>query len=197
MSTPRGMTRRRSIAIIVISAALLGCLTILLLANYQSLSLLRRSTLDMIQHHAEKRAAALGYFFSERKDDLRYLSDNIERSAFFENQALGMSMEYGLYEGILAIGESFERILERKTLGVHHVYSQIFFVEPDGHPLVARAVDAPDASAIPEVMASLNPADPTPQILVRHLNEAVAEVLIALAHYHKRAYRGHILAKVS
>jgi len=191
------MTRRRSIAIIVISAALLGCLTILLLANYQSLSLLRRSTLDMIQHHAEKRAAALGYFFSERKDDLRYLSDNIERSAFFENQALGMSMEYGLYEGILAIGESFERILERKTLGVHHVYSQIIFVEPDGHPLVARAVDAPDASAIPEVMASLNPADPTPQILVRHLNEAVAEVLIALAHYHKRTYRGHILATVS
>jgi PAS domain S-box-containing protein len=197
MLSRSGLNRKRNIATIVIGAALLGCLTILLIANYQSLSLLRKSTLDMVQHHAEKRAAALGYFFSERKDDLRYLSDSIERSAFFENRALGMSMEYGLYEGVLAIGESFERVLQRKTLGVHHVYSQILFVEPDGHPLVARAVDSPDASAIPQVMASLNPGDPSPQILVRHVNETDVEVLIALSHYHNRTYRGHILATVS
>ncbi len=197
MPSSSSLTGKRNIAAVVISVALLGCLFILLIANYQSLSLLRRSTLEMVQHHAEKRASTLGFFFSERKDDLLYLSDNIDRSAFFENQALGMSMEYGLYEGILAIGDSFDRVLERKTLGVHHIYTQIIFVEPDGNPLVSRAVDSPDTSGIVDVLALLNPADPHPQILVRHKNDQAVEVMMALAHYHKRTYRGHILATIS
>lgn len=197
MLTPQNRIRGRNAATIVIGLALLSCMAFLLIANYRSMSLLRASTMDMMQYYAEKRAAALYYFFSERKDDLRVLSENIERSSFFENRATGMSMQHGLYEGLLAMDDSFARVLERKTLGVHRIYSQIVFMEPDGTPLLTRTADPDLHVDLGSIVSSLNPADPIPQVFVWQPKGKPSEIMITLAHYHEKRYRGHILATIS
>jgi PAS domain S-box-containing protein len=197
MLTPQNLIRGRNAATIFIGLALLSCLAFLLIANYRSMSLLRASALDMVQHYSEKRAATLYHFFSERKDDVRVLSENIERSSFFENRAIGTSTEYGLYEGLLAMDDSFARVLERKTLGVHRVYSQIVFLESDGTPLLTRAAAPHLRSDLDGIPKSLNPADPNPQVFVWQPEGKPPEIMITIAHYHEKHYRGHILATIS
>jgi PAS domain S-box-containing protein len=198
MSPPRSMIQKRNIAAMVISFGLLGCLAFLLIANYQSISLLRRSTLDLVQHHAEKRSATLSCYFLERKDDLRYLSDTIERASLLDGQRQGgPSAETGLHSAREAMVGAFERILERKTLGIYQVYSQIAFLEPGGHIGMSRSAEAPDTSAYSEISGVLDPADPNPRIVAWQSRDGSHQVLLALPQYHQSTYWGHILASLS
>ena len=92
MKTAR--TYRLGIAIAVV--ALLAFVSFLLTTNYLSQKNLQQTLLDQFRLENETRAAAISYFFSDRHEDLRNLASSREIAVFFENRALGMSMEYGL-----------------------------------------------------------------------------------------------------
>ena len=70
-------------------------------SNYRSQVKLQESALDHLREDTEKRSMAVSYFCSERKNDLNSHASNRAISAFFENKALGMSMEYELRASLL------------------------------------------------------------------------------------------------
>lgn len=91
---------------------------------------------------AERRSAAIGYFFAERRDDLLDVAKSREISLYFENEALGMSPEYGLGASLLAAGSHLDLFREAKTLQGRAVFSRIVLVDDRGRPLAASGADA-------------------------------------------------------
>src|SRR5947207_5531719 len=83
--------------------------------NYAAQVELRQSALARVELDTEKRAAAITYFFSERRKDVRNLAQSREVATFFTNQALKMSMEYGLRANLLEIGAYFDRVRQENT----------------------------------------------------------------------------------
>ena len=129
----------------------LGCLALvvymssLLVDLYQSRHELQQSAWDRVLLDSDKRATALSYFFSERVSDLGDLDDNPELLAYFENEALGMSMEYGLGASLDAASEALQAFLAKKRLAEHRLYRRVVLLEDDGHKLL----DAHGADLVP------------------------------------------------
>jgi diguanylate cyclase (GGDEF)-like protein len=104
--------------------------------NYAAQVELRHSALARVELDTEKRAAAITYFFSERRKDVRNLAQSRTVAAFFANQALKMSMEYGLRANLLEIREYFDRVRDENTFGAHNTYWRIALLGTDGEILV-------------------------------------------------------------
>ncbi len=120
----------------LIGVALIGCIGFLLISNYRSQVQLQKHALEQLDHDAERRATAVGYFYSERRNDIKHLLEHRAISAFFENKALGMSLQYGLSESLFAISELFEHFMQERKLGEEQIYTRLAFVESDGTVLV-------------------------------------------------------------
>src|SRR5215475_14963502 len=99
--------------------------------NYAAQVELRKSAIARVELDTEKRAAAITYFFSERRKDVRNLAQSRQVAAFFANQALKMSMEYGLRANLLEIREYFDRVRGETTFGAHTTYSRIALLDAD------------------------------------------------------------------
>lgn len=106
------------------------------MANYHSQVELQKSGLEQMRLDTEKHAGAASYFFSEQKDHLKNLTEKRELAAFFENKALGMSMEYGLRDSLFSIGKVFDRFLKNRRIGGDRIYTGIVFLESNGAVLV-------------------------------------------------------------
>src|SRR3989304_1849382 len=104
-SVRTSLKRRWNLTVIVASLVLVGFIGFLVVENYLSQLELQGYTLEQLRQDTEKRATAVTYFSSERKNDLRNLALSRETSIFFENKALGMSMEYGLKASLLAMSD--------------------------------------------------------------------------------------------
>jgi hypothetical protein len=112
--------------------ALVVYLSFLLLSNFNALRDLRTRTLEQLQQETIKRATALSYYFAERKNDLKALSESRVMSAYYENEALGMSMKYGLRASHLAVVKRFNKIVQDKVIGEDSIYNRIAFVDETG-----------------------------------------------------------------
>lgn len=75
---------------------LLGYIVHLLIANYDTQTELRASMGTRLLRGMEQQTEGLGFFFSEHMRDVTRLVHSHEVLLYFENQALGMSAEYGL-----------------------------------------------------------------------------------------------------
>ena len=117
---------------ILFFVALVVYLSFLLLSNFNALRDLQKRTLEQLQQETTKRATALSYYFAERKNDLKALSESRVLSAYYENQALGMSMKYGLRASHLAVVKRFQQIVQDKIIGVDSIYNRISFVDESG-----------------------------------------------------------------
>jgi diguanylate cyclase (GGDEF)-like protein len=104
--------------------------------NYAAQVELRQSALARVKLDTEKRAAAITYFFSERRKDARNLAQSGEVAGYFTNLALKMSMEYGLRANLLAIREHFDRVRDESTFGGHATYRRIALLGAGGEVLV-------------------------------------------------------------
>ncbi len=76
--------------------------------------------------HTSALGTALGHFLSDMQAEVADLSERREVSAWFENAALGLSLEYGLRINLLDLEMEFERRLARRL--------------PNGEPIIARLV---------------------------------------------------------
>ena len=110
--------------------------------NYRNQTALRKSTLNQFRLDAEKRAVSLGYFFSERKYDLRALVISREILAFFINKALGMSEQYGLKVNLFVIGRMLGKTLQDKVIQGDSIYTRFLLVDRSGKRLVDTAPSA-------------------------------------------------------
>ena len=114
--------------------------------------------------------------------------------AFFENKALGMSMEYGLSSSLTAVSEQFQRLVDEKKADGSRIYSRIRFIDRDGQMLVDSAG------------SSLNPQDETiPQSFYTSLDRDVTivpqtddakrlRVILTVSYFFKDNYAGQITA---
>ncbi len=96
---------------------------------------MRASALNQCENEIEKRARDIGYFFSDQTHSLDDLLVSGNISLYFENAALGMSMEYGLGFTIHEIENRFGLFLERMRIGEKPIYSGVVFLDPDGNQI--------------------------------------------------------------
>jgi two-component system, cell cycle sensor histidine kinase and response regulator CckA len=168
----------------------------LIVANYLSQVELQKGVLEQLRQDTEKRAIALTYFFSERRNDLKELTRSRAISAYFENKALGMSMTYGLQASLDAIVEVFERILEDKTLKGDRIYSGIAFLEKRGKVLVQIGLMESEIHAEWDPTSSSAPSNRDAQIVVEPSGESTA-LIVTVPYFFKGDYQGQILASIS
>jgi len=115
---------------------LIAYLFLLLGTSYFSQENLRQASNNALLFNLEKRASALSYFHSERKNDLKSLSKDHSLTAYFSNRALGMSMEYGLRASLLSMQETFQVIVSTRKLNHAPIYLRLLFTENNGNILV-------------------------------------------------------------
>ena len=189
--------KRIKLAGIVSGFLLVGLIGFLLWENYISLAKLHDSAMKNLVYDTEKLAMATSYFYSERKDDLKDLSKSRELSIFFENKALGMSMEYGLKASLIAISKSFDRLLNEKKFNAERIYTRIVFIDSSGDLLVDR-MPLKSAKSEPEKewKKYLAPDESEPVIIAEHNGELLS-MAVSTPCFFKNRYAGQILARIS
>lgn len=181
----------RPVLILAISAAAVAFVFFLLSMNYRFAVDLRKTNLENMKAETEKRATLVGFFFADRKDDLVELVHSREVSVFFENKALGMSMEYGLGYSLVPIRNRFLDLLDRKKLGSDAVYSRMMLIEKNGDILVDTLAAAGRKVSHKELVKLLVPEHRDGTILT--LNGG-REIVASLSYFFKNRYAGQIIA---
>ena len=115
--------------------ALIGYVGYLVAAQYRAQVALQESQRRQITQKIDKRANATGYFFSAQITSLRELAEAREIAIYFENAALGMSLEYGLGASLLAVQELFDKYRRKNLFEQHPITPWVLFLTPDGRPL--------------------------------------------------------------
>lgn len=191
-------TLLRRLAMVLLSLSLVGYLGFLQADMYRSRRALQDNTLTRLMQDTDKRALGLGYFFSERSNDIQELSERRELSVFFENAALGMSMEYGLAASLEAISSAFEAFRMKKAFGDQKIYHRIIFLDKDGRLLIDSHADgragAPDEER--EWRHYIIKSERKSRFFAEGENEA-GSIVLSLPYYFKEHYRGQILAWLS
>jgi PAS domain S-box-containing protein len=121
----------------VVAAGILLFTGFLLLTNYRSQVKLRNTAVDRFRYSTEQRAVSLGFFFSERFDDLQNLTESRAVEVYFENQALGMSMVYGLRASLFAVHRRLQTLVEKRTHNGRPVYEFIAVVDDKGKAIAS------------------------------------------------------------
>jgi len=184
-------------SILLAGGALSAYIVTLLVVSFYSYSARNESALDQLTIDAEKRAEALSYFFSERKDDITTLIMAPALGNFFTNKDLGMSMEYGLKASLTAINNLFLTTVAHKKIKNDDIYRWITLLDQDGNVL-ASTMDKPQLSPIlrADVKRWLDPDITTPTIQTAGSDGQVT-ILTTIAVYHKDRYKGQLLAELN
>ncbi len=198
MKTDRTLLKKRTkLAGVVLAFLLVGLIGFLLCKNYVSMAKLRDSALNQLYYDAEKLGIAVSYFYSERKDDLKDLAESRELSVFFENKALGMSMDYGLRASLIALSKKFDRLLNEKKFNDKKIYSRIVFINAGGGLLVdCPALNTPAGKIEKDWVKYLAPNKSDPTIIAEHCGELL-QIAVSVSYFFKNRYMGQILAWVS
>ena len=187
---------RGHLAVIVASVLVIGYIGLLVGLNYLSNLELRESALRQLRQDTENRAAAVSYFCSERKNDLRNLAASRAISAFFENKALGMSMEYGLRASLLGISETFHSFLRERKLGKKRLYTRIVLIDKDGKLLVDSRLETPKQEHQPDWKKLVAPENPDPAVLVTD-DGHLLRMIVSAPYLFKEKYAGQLIAWIS
>ncbi|NOR23048.1 MAG: hypothetical protein GQ542_01410, partial [Desulforhopalus sp.] len=124
-------------AIILLAALLVvGFIGFVLYSNYLSNLKLRESTLRLIRQKVQTHASDLYYFSNLLKKDIHDLASSSKVALFFENKALGMSMEYGLRFNLLTLSSSFQQVIVNRKNNSRPVFNRILFTDHLGDTLV-------------------------------------------------------------
>jgi diguanylate cyclase (GGDEF)-like protein len=115
---------------------LVAYLFLLLGTTYISQQNLREAASVELKLNIEKKAAALSYFHTERMADITTLMEDQAIRVFFANQALGMSMEYGLRASQLTMQNRFNKLVKGKQIDGSLVYRRLLFLDDQNNRLV-------------------------------------------------------------
>ena len=196
MPKRRPFTILRRLALGLFTFSLVAYMGYLLTDLYRSRSELQVSARGRLLQETDKRAMALGYFLSERTNDLQELAGNRELSAYFENEALGMSMEYGLAASLEGAQVALREFRGKKRLAGKEIYSRVVFLDPRGRLLLDTGTEtAPLAGRSErEWLTPLNRTASAPRFFA---GPAGGSIGIAMPYHFKGRYRGGIIAWLS
>lgn len=177
----------RNLAAIVICCCLAVFIGFMLTGEFLFQSRLEDDRLDDLTQDLEKRVSSVSYFFSERMADLENLGTSRELTGYFENQALGMSMKYGLKSSLYAAARRFSSLRASKRIGKDHIYQRLVFILESGDILIDTQ-GAPDE--FPAFCAHmLTPGEKKKQIL-----GTGRDIAVASPFFFKSAYAGLLVS---
>jgi len=185
--------RRRMLGILAAWLLLAGYIGFLMASNYRSQTALHASTLRAFRLDLEKRAASLGYFFSERKYDLRTLAASREIDAYFVNRSLGISEDYGLKVSFFVIHRRFQKTIREKRINNEPIYLRLLLLDPAGRVLVDSA--RPDGMA-PEAFRPdlLRPDEGDPVVFLNEEEKGRTGILLAAPCFYRNRFAGQLVA---
>ncbi len=136
--------------------------TYLIVKVYQSSSLLAQAGKSSFAQETKTMTANLDAYFERLRSDVENLAKNKAMHAYYQNKALGMSVEYGLSVAVAETRDEFDRLL--KTLNVRGlpVFSQI------------NLLDSRDMS---EITRTHNTA-PLKSSEINHIAQAIQEAVV-------------------
>ena len=127
------------LAIRVMAALMLLCVVglilFLLVWNYQSSSQLRQAFLNQLSNASAQQAVAVDFYLAERKAEVAALAHSREVAAYYENRALGMSMEYGLALSLEAIKGSMNDLLGHGSQLHRSAFLGLMLIDSGGNVL--------------------------------------------------------------
>lgn len=109
----------------------------LLIVNYTSQTSLQGANNTLFQQNLEDSGRSMSYFFSERENNIRALAASAPVTAYFANQALGMTMAYGLRASLNNIKRRFEEHGTTSRLGKAPIYTHLVLLDTNGSVLAA------------------------------------------------------------
>ncbi len=185
------IARNYKLGIAIAVIALLAYVSFLLFTNYLSQKNLQQTLLDEFRLKNAARAAEISYFFADRGEDLMNLASSREVAVFFENRALGMSMEYGLKQSLPPIRNLFVSLIDRIRTGKDPAYLQIVLLDEKGGLLVQ--VTAPGRAGMPagEGKKYGSPAHPAGMVFAEGPNKSI---VITTSYFLKGRYSGQVIA---
>ncbi len=127
------------LSILISCLVLLVYMGFLLTTNYKNQVALHKSYLKTFKLDMAKRGASIGYFFSERKYDLRYITASRELSDYFMNKSFGMSESYGLKLSLFLITRLLKSTIINKSIHGSAIYERFVLIDNRGYCLVDTA----------------------------------------------------------
>ena len=188
----------RRLAAVLFSLALVGYLGFLLTDLYRSRSELQQAARAQLLQDSERHTLALSYFFSERSDDMIALSENRELAAFFENAALGMSMEYGLAASLDDAKSVLEKFRVRRKMGRWDIYRRVVFLDASGKALIDAHTEnvEPHKGEERRWKPFISRKQGAPKLHTL-LENGESAIIITVPYFFKGAYSGELLAWIS
>ena len=123
-------------AVAILGVFLSGLIGFMMVSNYRSQVSLQKSAFSHIKLDLTRQAASIGFFFSERRHDLKDLASRKELQTFFENRDLGMTMAYGLRASLFDIYQILKQLQEERRINGDLIYSRLSFLDEQGQILV-------------------------------------------------------------
>ena len=192
----RVLAGRRNLAALTIGLVLLLYIGFLIISNYLSQVDLRKTALEKLRQDTEKLAMSVSYFCIERKIDLKNLSQNRAVSVYFENKALGMSMEYGLKASLNAIRYQFDNLMEEKKFGGKRIYPRVTFITPNGALLVDTGLITPEQDHGYDWNEFLTPDSSDVTFIYKH-NPHIPMMIVTIPYFFKGNFAGQLAAWVN
>jgi len=173
---------------------LLAYLGFMIWTSYQGQVMLQNSLVEQQRQEVVKHAITIEHFLDERKNDLRYLSDAREIAVYFENKALGMSMEYGLGSSLVDISTYFKFFMSDRKASGDPIYSRIMMLTPNNSVLADTSPSSSSKELVPMYRNTSEDLDITIRVDEQRINE---EIEISLPIIYKNEYSGHLIAYLS
>ncbi len=181
------------VALVLGGLALSLYVIFLLSKNYEGQLQLQQTLQEKFRLETSSRATALGNFFGERLNNVKYLAESRELSIYFTNKALKMSMQYGLRSSLLAIQQRFEQVMEETSIQGKPVFDRLVFVSVDGQVLADAG--GPRHDHRPRDWSTYQVKDRGGPRLLQ--GETDPQVTIVSPYWFKGAYVGELVAWVS
>ncbi len=169
----------------------------LVFINYKAQVSLENSAREEILLNIKNRITALSYFYEERKNDLNEILSQRSISAYFENKALGMSMEYGLRASLLSIARDFKYFLNNKKLEGINIYKRILFIDPNGKILVDTKQKYLHEHYNIDWKNIITPNETRPYFVFLRGSKNKYELIGSIPYFFKQRYVGQLITIIS
>lgn len=187
---------RRFFAVWGIAFLLGGLVCFLLVDNFRSRLKLHEKNKSDFLYNTRNIATNLEYFFEERRFEMNSIACSPTIAAYFENQAMGMSMEYGLKASLLSAQEHLSYILKQRKVSGHLIYRRFMLVGREGHILLDCTWSGQQAGLSPCNLYSVFKGKPKSEIVLLGTDNQCC-VVISVPCYLKENYAATLLAIVN
>ena len=132
----------------VVLAILTVFVAYLLVRVYRASSLLAEASRQSFAQEAKTRVSILNEYFERLSSGVETLSNSRALHAYFQNKALGMSLEYGLAVAVAEVREEFERYQRTVMAKGRPVSQQITFLDAQEMRVIAETKPLSNAQSI-------------------------------------------------